>query len=118
VTSLNSPPVLLSPMSALQHITDSKSDIAPSPKPSTEAEVTPLFDYLVGGGEQRRRHGEAEGFRGLEVDHQFELLRSLDGQLARLLAFKDAIGIDCRAPEIIEYFTSIGEQAADFNKVP
>ena len=31
---------------------------------------------------------------------------------------EDAIGIDCRAPEIIEYYISIGEQAAKFKKVP
>ena len=61
---------------------------------------------------------EAEGFGGLEVDHQFELFRGLDGQLARLRALEDAIGIDCRAPEIVEYYISIGEQAAKFNKVP
>src|SRR5258705_4401737 len=76
------------------------------------------FDHLVGAAEQRRRHGEAEGFRGLEVDHQFELFRGLDGQFARLRALEDAIGIDCRAPKIIEYFISIGEQATAFSKVP
>jgi hypothetical protein len=76
------------------------------------------FDHLVGAAEQRRRHGEAEGFRGLEVDHQFELFRGLDGQLARLRALEDAIGIDCRTPEIVEYYISIGEQAAKLNKVP
>src|SRR5262245_52657277 len=76
------------------------------------------LDHLGGAAEQRRRHWEAEGFRGLEVDHQFELFRGLDGQFARLRALKDAIGIDCPAPEIIQYYISIGEQAAKFNKVP
>jgi hypothetical protein len=28
-----------------------------------------LFDHLVGAGEHRRRHIDAERFRGLEVNH-------------------------------------------------
>jgi hypothetical protein len=28
------------------------------------------LDYLVGPGEQRRRHGEAERLQALQVDHQ------------------------------------------------
>ena len=40
-----------------------------------------LFDHLVGAGEQRRRHVQAERPRGLEIDYQFELgwlLNSVD----------------------------------------
>jgi hypothetical protein len=37
-----------------------------------------LFDDLVGDGEQRRWHVEAEGLRGLEIDHQLELGGLLD----------------------------------------
>jgi hypothetical protein len=36
-----------------------------------------LFNHLVGAGEQRLRHGEAQRLRGLEIDHQLELGRRL-----------------------------------------
>src|SRR6266404_3038017 len=105
-------------MSAIERITDSsRTSRHVRFAPNCDMQLNSihwLFDYVVGAAEQRRRHGEAERFRGLEVDHQFELFRGLNWQLARLRALEDAIGIDCRAPEIIEYFNSIGEQAAGF----
>jgi hypothetical protein len=32
-----------------------------------------LFDHLVGAGENRIRHGQAEGLGGLEIDDELEL---------------------------------------------
>ena len=59
---------------------------------------------------------EAERLGGLEVDHQLELDRGLDGKLARLLALEDAIDIGRRAPKIIGQVNSVGQQAADFSE--
>jgi hypothetical protein len=42
---------------------------------------------LVGGGQQRFWNGEAERFRGFEVDDQFELARLHDRQIGWFLTF-------------------------------
>ena len=67
-----------------------------------KADIGSLFDHLVGALLEMQRHVEAERLGGLEVDHQLELDRGLDGKLARLRALEDAIDIGRRAPKIIE----------------
>jgi hypothetical protein len=47
----------------------------------------PLFDHLVGAGEERRWNGEAEGLGGLEVDRQLEFGWLLHWQIGRLGTF-------------------------------
>jgi hypothetical protein len=46
------------------------------------------LDHLVGATEQRQRHGEAERFRGLEIDDQLDFRGPLDRQIGRLLALE------------------------------
>jgi hypothetical protein len=49
-----------------------------------------LFDHLVGAGEHRRRHSEAEGLRSNQVDDQIEFGRLLDRNVGRLLSTRSA----------------------------
>jgi hypothetical protein len=44
--------------------------------------AAPLFDHLVGAGEQSRRHFEAERLRSLEIDGEFEADRLIDWNFA------------------------------------
>src|SRR5450759_2436216 len=75
-----------------------------------------LFNHLVGTQLERQWHVEAKRLGGLEIDHQLELDRGLDGKLARLRTLEDAIGIDRSAPKIIGHVISVGQQAAEFSE--
>jgi hypothetical protein len=46
-----------------------------------------LFDHLVGADNERLRKSEAECFRRLEVKHQLEFGRLLDGKIGRFGTF-------------------------------
>src|SRR6266700_4068956 len=66
-----------------------------------------LFDHLVSAGDQRRRHGEAEGRSGLEVDHELELDRCLHRQFAGAFTFENTIDIRCSATKNIKRIDSV-----------
>jgi hypothetical protein len=48
---------------------------------ANEVAIVRLFDHLVGGGDERRRHREAKNPGGLVIDDQLESGRLLDSKL-------------------------------------
>src|SRR6476660_1421225 len=70
------------------------------------------FDYLVGAGKQRWRHGEAEGLGSLQVDDRLELGRRLHWQISRLFPLEDAIDVPRRTAVIVHQISPKGDQAA------
>ena len=81
-------------MSALPPIADIRRTRLRCPLSAKSRHRSSLFDHLVGAGEQRWRHGEAEHLGGLEVDDQLELDRLHDRQVSGLLTFEDAADIE------------------------
>ena len=65
-----------------------------------------LFDHLVGTGEQRRRHLQAQCLRGFEVDHQLVFRRRLHRQVGGPAAARRALN-DVRLAIGTPTFTAI-----------
>ena len=58
----------------------------------------------------RLRHGEAESFRGLEVDDQLEFHRLLDGQVGWPFALENPAGVDAGKAICIDEIGSVTDQ--------
>src|SRR5215468_8641721 len=69
----------------------------------------PLFDYLVGAGEQRVRHSEPDRLGGLEIDHQLVFHRCLHRQVGGFLPFENAIDVAGRAAVLVDLISPIGD---------
>jgi len=53
-----------------------------------------LFDHLIGAGEHRRRHVEAERLGSLEIDHQRVLRCLLDWQVSCFSASENFVDVN------------------------
>src|SRR5947209_5431933 len=71
---------------------------------------TSLYD-LVGAGEDRGRHGQAERLGGLEIDHQLENGRLLDRQVGGLRAREDLSDVTADFAIVNHEAHSIADQA-------
>ena len=79
--------------------------------------LSDLLDDLVGGGEQRWRHGEADGLGGLQVDDELELGRLQNWQVGWLLTLEDTAGVDAELAVSVGKARSVAHQPAGFDKL-
>ena len=67
-------------------------------EPLSICPFTGSFDYFVGASNQRRRQGQTEGTRGLEVQDKFIVGRCLHRHGRRLFPAQHSIHVASRVP--------------------
>jgi len=65
---------------------------------SQQRTFCPLFDHLVRARLQCGRHGEAEGFGGLQIDVELDLRCLLHRQVRGFRAIQDTPDVDASEP--------------------
>src|SRR3979490_721390 len=71
-----------------------------------------LFDYLVGGGQERFREGDAERLGGLEIDDQLDLCDLLYREVRGFFALENAAGVNTDLAVRIKTVRSIAHKTA------
>jgi putative ABC transport system substrate-binding protein len=84
-------------------------DLAPVQAKNPD-EVTRAFDTLIEASGSR--HGQAQGLRGFEVDHQKKSGGLFDRQLGWLRSFEDLVHIACRAAVKLADAFAVAHQSA------
>jgi hypothetical protein len=74
-----------------------------------------LFDHLVGACEQRRRDGQAECLRGLQINDQLEFSWRLHRQVRRFLPLEDAIDIIRRFAHCVFVVVTVADESPGFH---
>src|SRR2546422_5937751 len=78
----------------------------------------PLLNDLIRPREHRRRDGEAQRLRRLQIDHQLELRRLLNGEVARSATLQDLVDVDGGATGLLGKIGRVGYESPRFRVLP
>ena len=93
------------------------SSFVPQPELMHRSKQLYLFDYLVGAGEQGRRHGEAQCFCSLHIHHQLKLDWQLGRQIVGLGTFQYLNHIGCSAAKVVGFVDPVTDNTAILGKL-
>src|SRR5947208_11453060 len=78
----------------------------------TSLRLAHSFNHLVGHRRDTGGHFEAERLRGLEIDHELELVWKHDGQVSRSVTLENARGVEANLTKCIHDARAVAHQAA------
>src|SRR5262249_22257258 len=78
----------------------------------------PLLDHLVGAGEQRGWHVEAERLGGLEIHDELEFSRRLNREVLWSRPVQDSADVACRASNHIGQISAVADETTGLCKFP